>query len=272
MINSFKEYCRAFIKDIVEIDLFRDATALAYVSLMGLVPSLAAFAVLIFYIQDLTGFSTELAERSQDFLLRYMTQAASEDALQFIQGAVKSIQPGKIGVTGAVGFFIALSLLLRQVELCFNKIFGVKKLRNLFSRFLYFLLIPTLILVFLSLFLGVISGFDLKNFNPFQEGSFLRFGIISKVLPFMGIFFVFTVLYHLVPNCKVKWLSAIKGAAFSTIGLYIASQSYGWFIKSFTSYEMIYGAIAAIPVFLLWLYILWLIILLGALVVKHDQK
>ena len=77
----------------------------------------------------------------------------------------------------------------------------------------------------------------------------------------------YTLLFHAVPNCPVRWRHALAGGAFTAAGFELMKLLFGMYIAAFPSYQMIYGAFAAIPIFLIWIYLSWIITLLGALAV-----
>jgi membrane protein len=92
---------------------------------------------------------------------------------------------------------------------------------------------------------------------------------LKKVLPggtslFVVFSFLFFLIYKYVPSRRVHWAPALTAALTTGIGWNIARFSYNWYVKSFVSYNRIYGSLGAIPVLLLWIYIVWLVILSGA--------
>ena len=97
--------------------------------------------------------------------------------------------------------------------------------------------------------------------------------IILFIAPYVFTFLAFILLYITVPNCKVKLKDAAIGAGISTILFEIIKHGFTFYIAHFPTYKLIYGALAAIPIFLLWLYLSWLVILFGALIsyaVSHE--
>jgi len=97
------------------------------------------------------------------------------------------------------------------------------------------------------------------------EVTFLR-DLTEVVLPLLFEFGAVVLLYTVVPNVQVLWRNALAGGLFAAVLLETAKYLFAASMKTFTSYQIIYGAIAALPIFLVWIYISWVIILLGAIV------
>jgi len=104
----------------------------------------------------------------------------------------------------------------------------------------------------------------LPVFDSIEHG-YVR-ALVDLALPLAMEVGAAVLLYTAVPNVRVVWRDALIGSLFAAILLEIAKRLFAASMKYFTSYQILYGAIAALPVFLLWVYISWVIILLGAIV------
>lgn len=138
------------------------------------------------------------------------------------------------------------------------------------SRVVNFWLFLTMGTFVAAISLGVLSGFDLSNLNPF-ENSELQQGFLEWVIPKLSIWMFFGLLYKVTPNTFVPAKSAAIGAIVSATLFTVASNFYGVFATKFTSYQAVYGALAAIPLFLMWLYLIWVIILVGGVVTSRSM-
>jgi membrane protein len=155
-------------------------------------------------------------------------------------------------------------MLLATIDNAFNRIWRIKKTRNLIKRiFIYFSLLvigPLLIGIGLAstsylLSIPVIADVD-TAFN-------IRTHLLSW-LPFLTTSITFILLYILVPNCYVYKRHAAIAGIICAILFELAKYGFGIYIKEMPSYENIYGALAIIPLFFIWVYISWVIILFGA--------
>ncbi len=276
-LQKLKPYLKVFKEDIERSDLFKQTSAMAYVTLLSIIPSLAAFFALVSLFAPMTGGKFDLFSYVQDFILKHLAAASSEQVLTYINGIVKNLDLKKIGITSFIGLVVSLVLLLRQIELAFNRIWLVNKERSIARRIISFWTFITLGSFISALAVGVISDFNWRNLVPFADARELSasfFDLIKKLLAQFGIAWIgFYFVFRIFPNTKVSHRAAFLGACFSTIFFSIANKFYQIFILKFTNYQILYGALAAIPMFLLWLYICWLITLSGCLLAwRVDQK
>jgi membrane protein len=94
-------------------------------------------------------------------------------------------------------------------------------------------------------------------------GSSVRAFLLNS-LPFLFEVLAFALLYLAVPNTRVRFRHAVVGSVFTAILFELAKWGFAYFVVHFSSYQLVYGAIATLPVFLIWIYLSWMIILLGA--------
>lgn len=263
------------VDDMNRADVFKHASAMAYVTLLSVIPSLAAIFALISLFSPVLGGSASVLERAKDFVLSNLAAGSGEQAVQYIESFLGNLDMTKIGLTGLAGLMVSLILLLRQIELALNSIWLVKKERNVITRFIYFWTFLTLGTFLLAIVIGFLAGPQIQNIINFvnfgQMGDAQR-GFFSKSLPWIASGVFFFLLYKIVPNCYVTAKQALFGAVPALIMFNVAGGLYGKFAAKFTSYQAIYGALAALPLFLTWLYIIWLIILFGALLSWRAQQ
>ena len=131
----------------------------------------------------------------------------------------------------------------------------------------------------LAIFIGVLTGYHVALVLigvGFVITSTALHPVINKTIsetfPYLFTFLALTLLYVLVPNCKVKIRNATPGAIIATVLFELTKRGFAFYIASFPAYTLIYGALAAVPIFLLWLYLSWLIILFGASVSHTLQQ
>ena len=98
--------------------------------------------------------------------------------------------------------------------------------------------------------------------------------MFDVLLPLVFEFGAVVLLYTVVPNVSVRWRNTLAGGLFAAVLLEVAKYLFAAAMKYFTTYQIIYGAIAALPIFLIWIYISWVIVLLGAIVAAtlHDWQ
>ena len=262
-------YLIFFWQEVEEFDLLTKASNLAYVTLLGIIPSLAATLGLVAIMTPVVSLESSLIEEAQLFVLRHLATGSGEQFILYVSRFLSNLDITKIGITGTIGVFVSLGLLLRQVELALNAIWGVSKPRNPLKRFVTFWTIITVGSLVLGLTIGFLTGFDLNNLNPFATSTTKYIG--RRIVPLLAIYCFFFFLYAFVPHCRVKLKPAAYGAVFASLLFLGVSQIYKIYSLNFTSYAAIYGALAAVPIFLVWLYVIWVVILTGALLTYEIQ-
>lgn len=246
---------RGFGEDKVQLR----ASALTFYSLLSIVPVLA----MIFGIAKGFGFEQHLKEVLQENL-EGQKEILSE-AMKFADRMLKNIKGGFIAGTGLVVLIWSVMKVLGNIENAFNNIWQIKKSRGISRKLSDYLSLVVVapILVFVS------SGFTITQENSFLQGTIIEYlgpivRILFWILSFTLIWFVFTLLYIIMPNTKVNFKSAFAGGIIGGTMFQLLQWGYVNFQSLLTGYGTIYGSFAALPLFLMWLQFSWLIVLFGA--------
>lgn len=251
-------FIRYLTRRFIDDNCFQVAGALAYTTLFALVPMLTAV------LGVLTAFPvfSEWRERITQFAFENFVPAAGYVVqgyfAQFVESASKATV---IGI--AVLLFSAISLML-NVEDAFNRIWRVQKPRGVALR----LLVNWSVLVFGPLLLAAaLAAASWIAAMPVIEQAGESLGLqnyLLRVLPIAVEFFGLSACYWLVPHCAVRLRDAVIGASVATLLFEGAKRGFAAYITNGSSYGQIYGALATIPIFILWVYLSWLIVLFGA--------
>jgi len=178
----------------------------------------------------------------------------------------------KIGIVGFLFLFVIIMLLLRNVEIAFNEIWQVSDNRSWWKRLLFFCLTVTLGALAISLIVTVLNYFGASNVLPFGEdnqqnqATFLSVAVNTLVT-----FISFFCAHKIAPNCHVGMKAALVGALTATVLMRLASICFGIYTRRSDWNENVYEALAVVPLFLLWLYVSWLVILISAIVAWRTQ-
>jgi len=181
-----------------------------------------------------------------------------------------------LSAVGAVALILTSAAMIGTIERALNQIWRVRQPRPLLQRVLVYWALVTLGPLAFGISLTITSQL------------FTATGSISTALPFVGALFytmvsvglttgAYALLYMTVPNRYVDWRDAVWGGLVAAIAFEVAKRVFAVFIRQFPTYAIIYGALAALPLFLVWLYLSWLITLVGALltaalpVVKYER-
>ncbi len=244
----------------------RHAAALSFSSLLALAPMVAiAFAMLSLFAP-----LEELGGSFEDFIYQFLLPATGDDLSHYVQQFAG--QAGKLSVFGFGAFFLTALLLLANIEQSFNDIWGVTKGRSMGSRLtVYWSLVslgPILMGASLTISTYVLSMSVLVGD---EFGGQLR-TLGSFLLPVMLESLAFLLLYLVMPNVRVSFVHALVGAFVASIMFECTKRLFALYILNFSNYEVVYGALSTLPIFLIWIYLSWVVALIGAEVVAVLQQ
>ena len=234
------------------------ASSLAFTSLLSFVPLLTVMFGLFGEISVLQNFSTLI----QNFIFANFVPEFGQTIEQYIY--IFSTKASQLTISGSVFLVLIAMMLLATIDNSFNRIWKIKNKRNPIKRILiYFSLLimgPLLIGIGLALTSYLLS-------IPVIADVDTTFNVKTHLLgwlPFLMTSIAFILLYILVPNCYVYKKYAVSAGVICAILFELAKYGFGIYVKEMSGYENIYGALAILPLFLVWIYISWVIILFGA--------
>jgi membrane protein len=247
------------------------ASALTLYSLLGIVPVLA----MAFGIAKGFGFEKFL---QKDLLERF--QGQEEVATRIIDFAHTLLEATKGGVIAGVGLvvlFWAVIRVLRDIENSFNAIWGIEESRSLgrkFSDYLTIIVICPILLTMsgsVTIFINTQVAMITAKFALLGHVSSLIFFLL-KLLPYCVIWGLFAFVYILVPNTKVRFRSGLIAGIIAGSVYQVVQWGYIHFQVGVSKYNAIYGSFAALPLFLVWLQLSWIIVLIGAEIAFAHQN
>ena len=240
----------------------RHAAALAFSSLLALAP-MAAIALSLFSL--FAGFE-QLGSSFEDFIYQFLVPTATDDLRTYFEQFAG--QAGKLTLFGLVFFLLTALLLLATIEQSFNDIWRVKKGRNMTSRLTVywalvslgpFLMGGSLTLSTYLLSLSVAAGDNVHSFG-------------LAILPFLLETLAFLLLYLIMPNVRVSLIHGLAGALVAS-GLFELTKSlFRAYILNYANYDVVYGALSTLPILLIWVYLSWVVALIGAELVAVLQE
>ncbi len=234
------------------------SAALAFMSLLAIVPLMSvSFTVLSAF-----PVFKDASKPIQDFIFASFVPATGQLVQQYLEGFVQSA--AKLSVIGLTFLFVTAVLLMFTIESAFNQIWCVRHRRSGVSAFLLYWATLTLIPVLLGCSLVISSYFLSLHIFASSPLQVLNNRSVLAIMPFILSWIFFTVIYVAIPNCKVMFRYAIQGGLFAAILFSLEKWAFSFYVGQFNTYELLYGAFATIPIFFLWIYYLWTIILLGA--------
>src|SRR5882762_3243646 len=234
------------------------ASSLTFTTLLALVPLVTITLGLMAAFPVFSG----LGEHIHAFLLANMLP---EKAGRVVTGYIEQFsgRAGQLTALGTAVLAIAAFMMMFTIEHAFNSIWRVSRPRSVAQRILIYwatlTLGPVLIGASLSMTSYIVgASLGLSRQIPLAGSAILGF------VPFVLTCPAFTLLYYFVPNRPVRPRHALIGGLVAGLAFEIMKRSFALYIAKFPTYTLVYGAFAVIPIFLLWIYLSWVVIIIGA--------
>ena len=237
-----------------------NAAALTYMSLFALVPLLTVLYTMASAIPAFQGLESQM----QDFMFQHLMPETTYDIQKYLEDF--SRQAKNLTGPGIVFLVVTAVLMLRNIEKAFNLIWRTTENRSAVSSFLLYWAVLSLAPVTIGLALAIgtyLSSFAvvLEEYDVIGVGGFML-----RIAPLLLSTAGFSLLYVAVPNCRVPFRHALV-VGFVTAAVFNVARSVFTRLVVGSSYTFIYGAFAAVPLFLLWIYLSWIIVLMGGILV-----
>ena len=249
----FRFMGRRFLDD----RLFESAGALSFTTVFALVPlSMVVFGVLSAF-PPFYGWSRQLS----DYIFSNFVPSSARAVENYLQQF--SLNVKTLTAAGVIALVVSLLITLTSVEATFNRIWRVKTARPKLSRFLVYWTVLTLGALVAATSLALSTRLFALPVFATAPGQVLE-SLMLRFAPMAIELLSFAAIFRVVPHRTVKWRHALVGALLSVLLFEAVKWGIGLYIKSFGSYQKIYGTIAFVPVFLLWIFLGWVSILFGA--------
>ena len=255
-IAARRERLEAFVRFLarrfIEDRCFDSAATLAYATLFAAVP----LAAVVFGVVSMFPFYQTWVERMSYFVFQNFMPSAADSVAGFLAEAAANARA--LSGVGAVAVLATALLTLSRIEDTFNRIWRVGEPRRALSRLMIYWAAVTLLPL-----LGVAS-FALSSYlaSPLVAGQVEQGGLL-RALPLLLEVAAFTLAYRLIPNRTVAVRHALVAGFLATLLFELAKWGFAVYLVR-ANYQALYGAIAVIPIFLIWLYLSWVVVLLGA--------
>jgi membrane protein len=246
------------------------AMSLVYTTLLSIVPLLAvSFSVL-------KGFGFH--QRLESYLFEIMLEPLGPSGAEVAETIIGFVENVKVGMLGSVGFaFLIYTViaLVQKIESAFNFVWQIERLRSMSQRFSNYLSVITIgpVLIFSAVgFTATVLNTEmalwLSSVEPF--GTLMVY--ISKLVPYLLVCLAFTFIYILIPNTRVQFRAALVGGVLAGVLWKITGWGFATFIASSAKYAAIYSSFAILILLLIWMYLSWLILLVGSQIAYFVQN
>ncbi|WP_067867518.1 YihY family inner membrane protein [Neptuniibacter marinus] len=234
-----------------------NSAALTYTTLFAVVPLMTVSYAMLAAVPSFQGVGQEL----QGWVFQNFVPTTGAVVQDYLTDF--SSQARKLTAVGIAVLAVTSIMMMKNIEAAFNRIWRVSEPRKGLSSFLLYWAILSLGPILIGLGLLLTSYIASLPFIS-SATELVGRGRLLSLLPTLFSAAAFTLIYVAVPNCRVPLKSALIGGVVVALLFETAKRGFAAFVTQFPSYELIYGAFAAVPLFLLWIFISWVIILMGA--------
>ncbi len=245
------------------------ASALAYTSLLAIVPMVALIFSIFTSFQAFASVSSHLTNTLLEYLL-----PTSQQAVQAYLSTVAD-KTTALSVFGVLGLLFTATALLNTIEEAFNTIWRITRARALFSKFITFWATLTLAPILVGASISITSYFAaLPVLKQMAEGA----TYISQtpfLVPWLMSSLAMATLYSVLPNSSVPFRFSLIGGLVAGALFEWAKFGFAFYVTEVADYERLYGALSTLPIFLIWLYLIWVIVLIGAEIsfcLQHPEQ
>lgn len=250
-------FARFLWKRFLDDGLFQASASLAYTTVFALVP----LAMVVFGVLSAFPVFDHWSDQLSDYVFSNFVPNAARAVETYLRQFSSSA--GQLTAAGVIILVISLLITLHSVEVTFNQIWRVASTRPRLSRFLVYWTVLTLGAMLAAASLAVSARFFALPLFSTPQGSWLA-DLALSLTPALIEFTAVLLMYRVVPHHTVKLRHAAAGALLASVLLDMVKWGLSVYLGNFESYQKIYGTVAFVPIFLLWIYLSWVAILLGA--------
>ncbi|MCR5085419.1 MAG: YihY family inner membrane protein [Succinivibrionaceae bacterium] len=251
-----RELLEYFAGRVKRDGIAQEAAALAYTTILSLVPLLTVVVSLFAMIPSFDPAKEELKKFVSDNFMPVFTDAIGNQISSLVEHA------GSMALTSILALFCISLLLIRSIDKCLNRIWRGTRRRVGMTIAIYWTLL-TLgplacgLVIWLSTRMVALALFYGESISGFTA-------LVYSVVPLFVEVAIVTTLFMAVPSVPVRLKDALSGGALFTVMFEVGKKLFSAFILNFSNYEAMYGALAALPVLMIWIYIDWWLILIAA--------
>lgn len=233
------------------------ASSLTFTTLLAIVPIVTVALTLISAFPVFREASAHLEE----FLLENMIPESAENVATYAQQFTENA--GRLTAVGLVFLFVTAMIVLMTIDRALNEIWRVPRPRPPIQRVFIYWALLTVGPVLIGLSLSLTSWLVSVSLGVVQDVPHAA-RVLARVVPIALTGIAFSMLYLTLPNRRVLWRDAFAGGLLAAVAFEAMKHGFAFYVTRFPTYKLVYGAFAAIPIFLMWIYLSWLVVLFGA--------
>ncbi len=256
MLIELKNFIGFIVKRFSNDKCSSVAAELTVTTLLALVPLVTLFFSILSMVPNFQNMGVQI----QGIIFEYFVPATSESVQQYLLEFVSKTK--SMSWIGSLMLLVTALMMMRTIDSSFNNIWQIKRTHSALKKFLIYWAILTLGPLLLGSSLAITSYLaSIKLLTDAVQGTsqWLTLG-----LPFVLETITFGLIFFVIPNRKIRVKDASVAALVTAVLFEFAKYGFTVFVKYFSTYQVIFGALASIPIFIIWLYLSWNIVLLGA--------
>jgi len=250
-------FSRALLEQCRRDKILIRASGLAFSTLLAFVPLGAVLFALFSAFSAFDG----MKEKVQQLLFSQLLPTRQDEIITYFNQFTENTKT--LGMVGFIFLIFTAIMLLDNIESNFNEIWHARSRRSLISKITAY----TSVLIFGTFFIGASISFSARIKTLIITGTRIEPGLLSKInawfFPLVLTLTAFLLMYQIIPYTRVRFRSALFGALTAGIFWEACKHLFAGFMGQSVRYSAIYGSLALVPIFLLWVFITWVIVLLG---------
>jgi membrane protein len=257
-INQFLAFTDKFLKEFSKQSIFKESAALSFITLTSLIP----FTMfLLFFIPELASFDAESVEA---ILVKVMLPSSAQQIVHIFKSSLGS--NSTYNIMTFVGLFFTSVMLFFTINRAFDKVLYIdeRKRGNFLVQIVQF--IGMLILGFILTAL-IFSSSSIPIISKVFNIPILKI-MGDLLLPFLLLFFIIIMSFFFIPSLQVRKRVIIVSGLLTTTTWIIVKSLFNYYIKYLTNLQIVYGVVASIPISMFWIYVNWIIILSGVVLIS----
>ncbi len=261
LLTTIWQFLKYLAERFIQDGCRESAAALTYITLFALVPLLTLMYATFSMVPAFQDLGTDV----QDLIFKNFLPESGTEIQQYLKQF--STQARKLSAIGAIILIVTSYMMLTNIEHTFNKIWGTAGGRKGLSSFLLYWAVLSLGPLLVGLGLSMNAYLFSYQWLVDELDKLGVMAVILAVLPLLFNWLAATLLFVAVPNCRVQVRYAVVGGLFTTVFFELLKIGFGLLVEK-SSYQTVYGAFALVPLFLLWIYMVWTLLLAGAELVR----
>lgn len=262
-------YLYAVLRDVMSGQLTLRSMSLVYTTLLSIVPLLA------FSFSVLKGLGVHNDLKLRLSIVLEPLGAKGDEITEQVMALVENVNGSVLGSIGLAFFLYTAISMVQKIEESFNYVWYVSESRSFARRFTEYSLVLLIGPVLIAISLGLLTSLQNEEFMQYLTSNHIVgpvFASFGELVPYLIVSAVFTFLYMFVPNTNVNFGSAVLGGVAGGAMWAIASSAFAAFVASSTSKDVVYASFGIAIFALIWLYLNWLILLIGAQLAFYHQN